>query len=233
MTDTQLSSRTFHSFLRRWPVGLIVLVLATAASFLFVRGGASFNAKVQMMAVPSVPATEADATFVQTNQSLILRSYQNMATSHQVVDPVVEKLGHGVTYEEIVDRFEVVYGGNSLMMAVEVRNQASQEEANRLANAVAESFVANAKHAVGLEGKNYAPDMQILEPARAMTSSELMGPTPPSRMQRLLISGLVGVVAGVVAMIVATMVAVRPSPRGRDVRGGGDHDEPKDVITQR
>lgn len=230
MTDNQLSPRTFRSILRRWPVGLIVLVLASAASFLFLRGGATFNAKVQMMAVPSVPTTEADATFAQTNQSLILRSYQNMATSHHVVDPVVAKLGHGATYEEVVDRFEVVYGGNSLMMAVEVRNQASQKAANQLADAVAESFVANVKQAVGLAGQSYAPDMQVLEPARAMTPSELMGPTPPSRMQRLMISGLIGVVAGIVAMVVANMIVARP--QARDVRGGDDRDEPKNVITQ-
>lgn len=198
-----------RSLLRYWLVALVVLVVVGAGAFLLMRPGATFSAKAQLIALPAQATTEAQALINQQNQGLILRSYQNMATSVPILDLAVRKLGGKYTSQEVAQLANVQYGGGSLMLAVQVPSAPTREEATGIANAVAESLVEKGNSVLGMDGQPYAPTLKLIEPARIVTPDQVGLPGPQPASVRMLTAAALGVVAAMVAMVVAQMLTGR------------------------
>lgn len=154
--------------IRRWPVFVSVFVLVGAAiagaGFLM---PVAYTTDVRMVFTPNLSAQTEIATR-QVGEVYVsdrMNTYAQVVTTNQVLQPVIDSLGLGVTVHELVERIEVTIPSSTSVINLSV-SAPTAEEAASTANRIAAVMPAAI---AGLEGTATVAEspvkVSVLQPA--------------------------------------------------------------------
>ncbi|MFD8708217.1 polysaccharide biosynthesis tyrosine autokinase [Kitasatospora sp. NPDC059648] len=202
-------SVNLHGFLkalaRRWPTVAVCLVVAVGTALAATSlSTAVYEARTQLFVATRTGENTTQLNEGQSFSQARVQSYAEIVTTRQVTVPVVERLGLRTTPEELASRITARAPLNTVLIDITVQD-AEPQRAARIANAVAERFIAVVEQLEAPKRVSGSGGGGEASPVSLRVTQEAVAPVAPISPRPLLnlVAGVLGGLllgAGVVAL---------------------------------